>query len=78
MLFIEGWYLPDGEKHFTHYLLEAKKSKFPMEHQKIQRDNSITYVEKFNIAIDIGVYVGFWPKDLCKLFNKTICFETRL
>ena len=23
MIFIEGWHLPDGEKHFTHYLLEA-------------------------------------------------------
>jgi len=49
-----------------------------MEYQKIQRDNSITYVEKFNIAIDIGAYVAFWSKDLCKLFNKTICFEPRL
>tara|TARA_B100000767_G_C19646015_1_gene484638 strand:- start:5 stop:661 length:657 start_codon:yes stop_codon:yes gene_type:complete len=75
MIFIEGWYLPDGEKHFTHYLLEAKKSKFPMEYQKLQRDKSIAYVENFNTAIDIGACVGFWSKDLCKSFNKTICFE---
>ena len=39
MIFIEGWYLPDGESYFAHYLLEVKKSKFPMEYQKIQRDN---------------------------------------
>ena len=75
MEFVEGWYLPSGEKHFTHYLLEAKKSQFPMEYQKIQRDKSITYVENFNTAIDIGACVGFWSRDLCKIFNKTICFE---
>jgi len=28
MKFIEGWYLPDGENHFPHYLFEAKKSNF--------------------------------------------------
>ena len=75
MEFVGGWYLPSGEKHFTHYLLEAKKSQFPMEYQKIQRDKSITYVENFNTAIDIGACVGFWSRDLCKIFNKTICFE---
>jgi hypothetical protein len=27
------------------------------------------------VAIDIGACVGFWAKDLCKIFNKVICFE---
>ena len=75
MKFVEGWYLPDHEKHFSQYLIEAKNSKFPKEYQKIQRDNSIKYVEKFDTAIDIGACVGFWSKDLCKIFKKTICFE---
>ena len=75
MEFVEGWYLPIGEKHFTHYLLEARKTKFPMEYQKQQRDKSLTYVKNFNTAIDIGACVGFWSRDLCKIFNKTICFE---
>ena len=75
MKFVEGWYLPDNEKHFSNYLIEAKNSNFPNEYQKIQRDNSIKYVEKFDTAIDIGACVGFWSKDLCKIFKKTICFE---
>ena len=40
-----------------------------------QRDNSIKYVERFDTAIDIGACVGFWSKDLCKIFRKIICFE---
>ena len=75
MKLVEGWYLPDGEKHFVHYLIEAKKSQFPREYQKLQRDKSIEYVDRFETAIDIGACVGFWAKDLCKLFKKTICFE---
>lgn len=75
MKFVEGWYLPDNEKHFSQYLIEVKNSKFPKEYQKIQRDNSIKYVEKFRTAIDIGACVGFWSRDLCKIFKKTICFE---
>ena len=24
MIFVEGWYLPDGEKHFSNYLIKSK------------------------------------------------------
>ena len=75
MKFIEGWYLPDGEKHFSNYLMEVKNSKFPREYQKQQRDNSIKFVDSFNTAIDIGACVGFWTRDLCKVFKRIICFE---
>jgi len=75
MKFIEGWYLPDGEKHFSNYLMEVKNSKFPREYQKQQRENSIKFVDSFNTAIDIGACVGFWTRDLCKVFKRIICFE---
>lgn len=75
MQYIEGWYLPEGENHFSNYLIEAKKSQFPREYQKVQRDSSIKFVDNFDTAIDVGACVGFWSKDLCKLFKKTICFE---
>ena len=75
MKFIEGWYLPDGEKHFSNYLMEVKNSKFPREYQKLQRENSIKFVASFNTAIDIGACVGFWTRDLCKVFKRIICFE---
>ena len=75
MKLVEGWYLPDGEMHFSHYLNEAKKSKFPGEYQKLQREKSIEFVDRFETAIDVGACVGFWAKDLCKIFKRTICFE---
>ena len=75
MKFIEGWYLPDGEKHFSNYLMEVKNSKFPREYQKQQRENSIKFVDSFNTAIDIGACVGFWTRDLCRVFKRIICFE---
>ncbi len=75
MKLVEGWYLPDGEKHFSHYLFEAKNSRFPGEYQKLQRDKSIQFVDRFDTAIDVGACVGFWTKDLCKIFKRTICFE---
>ena len=28
MKFIEGWYLPDGEKHFSNYLMEVRIRNF--------------------------------------------------
>ena len=75
MKFIEGWYLPDGEKHFSNYLMEVKNSKFPREYQKQQRENSIKFVDSFNTAIDIGACVGFWTRDLCRVFKRIICFK---
>ena len=75
MMFIDGWYLPDGETSFVDYLAWARGTKFPREYQKEARDESLSHVTKFNTAIDIGACVGFWSRDLCKRFNKTICFE---
>ena len=51
MKFVEGWYLPDGEKHFAHYLNEAKKSKFPRD--KICGDalsgKSVKFLDDLNL-----------------------------
>ena len=77
MKFVEGWYLPEKEEHFAQYLIQAKKTDYPMEYQKVQRDKSISFVDRFNVAIDIGACVGFWSRDLCKLFKKTICFVVK-
>jgi len=75
MFFFEGWYLPDGEKKFSAYLEAMKDGEFPMQYQAPHRNLSLSHVTKFNTAIDVGACVGFWSKDLCRRFNKTICFE---
>lgn len=68
---INSWYLPDKEKHFLNYFREIDSN----EYQKPQRDKSLSYIENCRIAIDIGANVGFWARDLCKIFKKVILFE---
>ncbi len=69
MKFINNWYLPEEDTHFEKYLSQSKNYQF------VQRLNSLKFVNSFKLAIDIGACVGFWAKDLCKIFSKVICFE---
>ena len=69
MKLIKNWYLPDEDMHFEKYL--AQNSNY----QLVQRLASLKFVDSFKTAIDIGACVGFWAKDLCKIFNQVICFE---
>ena len=36
MKLVEGWYLPDGEKHFSHYLNEAKSKILTLSNENIE------------------------------------------
>jgi FkbM family methyltransferase len=69
MKLIKNWYLPDDDIHFEKYL--AQNSNY----QSVQRLESLKFVDSFETAIDIGACVGFWTKDLCKIFKEVICFE---
>jgi len=69
MKLIKNWYLPDDDIRFEKFLDENHN------YQSIQRLKSLKFVNSFNVAIDIGACVGFWARDLCKIFNKVICFE---
>lgn len=71
MKFINGWHLPDTETHFLRYFREIDSH----EYQKTQRDESLALIENSRTAIDIGANIGFWSKDLCKIFKKVILFE---
>jgi FkbM family methyltransferase len=69
MKFIHSWYLPDEDTHFQEYL------EINQDYQFNQRFKSLKFVNSFKLAIDIGACIGFWAKDLCKIFSKVICFE---
>jgi FkbM family methyltransferase len=69
MKLIKNWYLPDDDIRFEKYL--ARNSNY----QSVQRLESFKLVDSFETAIDIGACVGFWAKDLCKIFKEVICFE---
>jgi len=68
MKLIKNWYLPDDDIHFEKYLENSN-------YQPLQRLKSLKLVDSFEASIDIGACVGFWAKDLCKIFNQVICFE---
>ena len=69
MKIIKNWYLPKDDIHFEKYLLQNSN------YQSVHRLESLKFVYSFGTAIDIGSCVGFWAKDLCKIFNQVICFE---
>ena len=69
MKLIKNWYLPKEDIHFEKCLLQYS------DYQSVQRLESLKFVYSFGTAIDIGACVGFWAKDLCKVFKEVICFE---
>ena len=69
MKLVQNWYLPEQDIHFEEYLNQNHNYQFT------QRLKSLAFVDSFNLAVDIGACVGFWTKDLCKIFNQVICFE---
>jgi hypothetical protein len=69
MKFIKNWYLPDEDVAFEKFLDQNQNYQF------IHRLKSLQFVDSFSVAIDIGACVGFWTKDLCKIFKEVICFE---
>jgi FkbM family methyltransferase len=67
---INDWYIPDYDTHFKEYLATHGN-----EYQKEPRDFALRQVTKFRNAIDVGGNIGFWSKDLCKLFTNVEIFE---
>jgi len=69
---VKGWYLPDGDTHFQSML---KKVNDEFTYQQSHRDFVLNYVDKFDVAIDVGANVGFWSKDFCRKFKSVWAFE---
>jgi len=54
------------------------KPTFLTEHgtgQKDRRDRALTYLKHKSNCIDVGSNVGFWTRDLRRIFNRVYCFE---
>lgn len=72
MKLVKGWYLPDYDKHFEPILKEVNGE---FTYQQTHRDYVLSFVDKFDVAIDVGANVGFWSKDFCKKFKNVWAFE---
>ena len=72
MKFVKGWYLPDSDTHFEHYIKDGG-------YQTIHRDTILKYVKEnrpnLKNCIDVGSHVGFWSKDFTNLFTHTFAFD---
>ena len=72
MKFVKGWYLPDSDTHFEHYIKDGG-------YQTVHRDTILKYVKEnrpnLKNCIDVGSHVGFWSKDFTNLFTHTFAFD---
>lgn len=69
MKIIKGYFFPNHDTEYEKYFQKNDH------YQKEQRDFSYRFVEKFDLAIDIGANFGLWARDFTKKFKYTICFE---
>ena len=63
-----NWQIPEWDRHFTARLRNGN-------YQQKQRTLALSYVEEFDLAIDIGANIGFWTRELCSKFKKVWAFE---
>ena len=72
MKLVKGWYLPDTDTHFEHYIKDGG-------YQTVHRDTILKYVKEnrpnLKNCIDVGSHVGFWSKDFTNLFTHTFAFD---
>ena len=72
MKFVKGWYLPDSDTHFEHYIKDGS-------YQTIHRETILKYIKmkkpELKNCIDIGSHIGFWSKDFTNTFKHTYAFD---
>lgn len=68
---VQGWLLPQNEKHIGVYFDTVKKNVYQPMHQ----ETALSHCTKFRTAIDIGAHVGLWARGLTEKFESVACFE---
>ena len=63
----EGFWLPDGERH---WLFEGLG-----EYQHADRDEAFSYVRDWTLALDVGANIGIFTKAFAERFEKVVAFE---
>ena len=72
MKLIKGWWLPDTDKHFEHYI---KDGGYQTVHRNTILNHIILNKHILENCIDVGSHVGFWSKDFTELFEYTYAFD---
>ena len=72
MKLIKGWWLPDTDTHFEHYIKDGG-------YQTIHRNTILNHIimnkHHLESCIDVGSHVGFWSKDFTKIFKHVYAFD---
>jgi FkbM family methyltransferase len=67
----KGWYFPDIEKDYQLVTGEYPETCY----QQGALDTALSYVKKFDIALDIGANIGLHSVRLSKIFKSVFAFE---
>ena len=72
MKLVKGWWLPDTDTHFEHYIKDGG-------YQTIHRNTILNHIimnkHHLESCIDVGSHVGFWSKDFTKIFKHVYAFD---
>ena len=71
MKLVNKWYLPDSETNYLEYFKNLKTDQY----QEKQRQYSMKFLSNKRTALDIGANIGFWARDICRIFKKVELFE---
>jgi FkbM family methyltransferase len=70
MKIVGQWYLPAADNYFGP-LLERTPEGFEIDHLEC----ALTFVEKFDVAMDVGAHIGTWTVRLARDFKQVYAFE---
>lgn len=71
MQLVNNTYVPDGDIYFSNYF----KGSDVFEQENL--DLALTFVKKFDVAIDGGAHVGSWTRYMAKKFECVAAFEPK-
>jgi FkbM family methyltransferase len=66
-----GYWLPDDESHFSKFIERNNGAGY----QENIRELALSYVDKFDVSLDIGANFGLWSYTLEKRFAKNFAIE---
>jgi FkbM family methyltransferase len=73
---VGSWYLPDDEVHFVTQLEAKGVDGYQVTNRKTMLDAYAKLDDyKTALAVDIGANVGFWTRDLCRVFDRVVAYE---
>ena len=73
---VKSWYLPDNENHFEREMTSKNVDGY----QVPSRKATLKKIKKLPgfiplLALDVGANVGFWTRDLARIFKKVNAYE---